>query len=178
MRRKLPTHLRFVTETPEGGNSDGGVEEEKAVDPVKAEDQPLGDAGLKALQAERERANKAEKAARDAQAALAAERDAAKAVQAQVDAAKAETDAAKAQALRYEVAIAEGLPATLAGRLLGATREELVADAKALKDSMITPSTFIPAVDPTQGMDRGGHSGGTVESGRERFRKQKNTSGR
>ncbi|HHV20808.1 MAG TPA: DUF4355 domain-containing protein [Propionibacterium sp.] len=47
---------------------------------------------------------------------------------------KAEAELAKAQAaaLRAEVAAAKGLPAELAARLTGATREELEADADAL----------------------------------------------
>ena len=46
--------------------------------------------------------------------------------------AKAEADIARLEALRLQVATEKGLPAPLAGRLNGATKEELEADAASL----------------------------------------------
>lgn len=94
---------------------------------------PLGDAGKKALDAER-------KARRDAERQLAAANQQLQQIadQGKTDLELATERAAKAEQqlavlqhnqLRMEVATAKGLPASAAMRLQGATREELEADA-------------------------------------------------
>lgn len=104
--------------------------------PVQPGEGQLGDAGKKALDAER-------RAKRDAERQLAAANQRLKEIEDQGKtelqlaterASKAEQQLAAAQAsqLRLEVAAAKGLPANLAGRLQGATREELEADADTL----------------------------------------------
>lgn len=55
-------------------------------------------------------------------------------------AAQKQAEEANLRALRYEVGVAAGLPAEAIGRLQGATKEELAADAEALK-KLVTPGT-------------------------------------
>lgn len=167
-QRKLPFWLRFIETPSEGGSGDTDNKDDKNppgddnTPPPSDDEEPLGPAGLKALQAERAARADAEKAARDAQTALAAEKAAhAKAVQ--------QIEAAKVESLKLQVAIAEGIPTSLASRLVGATQEELSADAKQIKESL--KPGFVAPIDPSQGQDRGGDGGGSVEAGRELFQR-------
>lgn len=96
----------------------------------------LGDAGKRALEAER-------KARRDAEAKLKELEPLATKAKELEDAAKSETqkltedrdghktraDKAELDAMRYRVALDKGLTATQAKRLVGSTEEELAADA-------------------------------------------------
>lgn len=123
------------------------------VDPP-VDDAALGDAGKRALTAEREarRAAEAETAALRKQiedATKTAEQRAAD----DLRAAQAEAAANGARALRYEVAAETGLPLALASRLTGSTREELAADAETLKTLIPVGATppRTPAPDPSQG---------------------------
>lgn len=61
-----------------------------------------------------------------------------------VDAAKREAEAAKAEALRFKIALAEGLPVDLAERLRGNDEDELREDAARLKAWV---KTSAPAAD-------------------------------
>jgi hypothetical protein len=115
------------------------------------DDQQLGDAGIKALQAERARAAKAEADLKALQQEIAdsqksAEQKAADALAA----ANAQAAEAAARALRYEVAAEKGLDLALAARLTGSSREELAADADALM-SLIpkAPEAPTPPTGPT-----------------------------
>lgn len=132
----------------------------------QAPDDSLGDAGKKALAAERDARKQAEQVARQ----LKADLDAA---QAKITDADARADAARQAAelvrARYEVAAERGLPIGIAQRLVGNTREELEADADSLK-AQIAPA-FIPPSDPTQGRDRGGNAGGSIDSGRSLYQR-------
>ena len=108
--------------------------------PPAATDEPLGEPGLKALQAERDARSKAEAEA----AALRKQiEDATKtAEQKMADDLKSAQDLASTnavRAMRYEVAAEKGLDLKLATRLAGSTKEELEADADVLK-------ALIPAV--------------------------------
>lgn len=134
-----------------------------------ADDKPLGPAGQKALETEREARKALEKemaALRplvkfaEALGADAAAKGAKSDVQALADefnSFKARAAEAELRALRFEVAGEKGLTHQQAERLRGATREELAADADALKELFpAAPGpTGTPAPDPTQGA-RGG----------------------
>lgn len=96
----------------------------------------LGDAGKRALAAERKRADDAEKARKALQDQIdqieaAKLSDLEKAQKAATDAA---TTAAQAQqeTLRLRVAMAKGIPASLVDRLRGTTEDEITADADEL----------------------------------------------
>jgi hypothetical protein len=113
-----------------------------------AEGEPLGEGGIKALQAERARAEAAEarvkefeKSQQDAERAKlsADERAKLEHTEANERATKAEQKLA-----RLEVAIDKKLPAELAARLVGSTREELAADADALLALVSTLSGQAP----------------------------------
>ncbi|MGW5426876.1 hypothetical protein ACWET9_06565 [Streptomyces sp. NPDC004059] len=103
----------------------------------------LGEAGQKALAAERKRAAAAERAAKSQQKQLEEltrqlqefqDRDkteAQKLAEAK-SAAEQRATSAEQQLLRFKVAAAKNLPANLASRLQGATEEEMAADADSL----------------------------------------------
>lgn len=129
----------------------------------------LGDAGKRALAAERKRADDAEKA----QKALQAQIDQIEAAKlsdlekAQKTAADATATATKAQveAARLRVAMAKGIPVALVDRLRGGTEEEIAADADELLKVVTPPTQGDPARDPaprpdlTQGTGSGGAAG-------------------
>lgn len=103
----------------------------------------LGDAGKKALDAERREKRAAEKRAADLEARLKEfeDRDKTESTRAveRAEAAEKALAAAESRALRLEVASEKGLTPAQAKRLVGETREELEADASELLD------TFKPA---------------------------------
>jgi hypothetical protein len=136
------------------------------------DDKPLGEAGLKALAEERA----ARKALEQQVAALQPLTKLAEALGVQPGGKAGKTDIealteriaaqekrateAEMRAVRLEVAAAKGLTPAQAARLQGATREELDADADALKELFPTApgagnGTGTPAPDPSQGA-RGG----------------------
>lgn len=138
-------------------------------DPPKPDDQPLGAAGLKALQEERD----ARKALEKQLAALAPLQKLADALGTGTPAAggKSEVDLLNERFAQHEKTVAEersarwraevahekGLSPAQAARLAGSTREELLADADSLlalfPTTPATPGT--PRPDPSQGA-RGG----------------------
>lgn len=124
-----------VTETPQGEPAD------------------LGDAGKKAIAAERAAA-KAEKQRADSLAAeLKSIKDAQlsdveRANQAAADSA-AELARLRSENIRNSVALAKGVPADLIEFLTGETEEEVTAKADLLVSRLNTPKT--PKADPSQG---------------------------
>lgn len=117
----------------EGTTSTTGTEQET---PATGENE-LGDAGKRALDAERKARAAAEKRLRDAEAKLKAADDAGKSdlerLQGQVADLTKRAEAAEAKADRFEVAAAKGLSLAQARRLVGGTKEELEADADAMR---------------------------------------------
>lgn len=109
----------------------------------------LGEAGQKALAAERKRAAAAEKTAKSSQKQIEDlsrqlqefqdrdKTDAQKLTDAKTAAEKTAADA-QARLMRYEVAAAKKLPAEWAARLQGSTQEDLEADADALMQALGT----------------------------------------
>lgn len=104
----------------------------------------LGDAGKRALDAERKRANDAEKRLKDALARIQSFEDSQKSESEKLSAAlerakqgasEAEARTAKAERalLAVKAAVKAELPVDAAARLQGETFEELLADAKALR---------------------------------------------
>lgn len=111
-------------------------------------DEPLGDGGKKALDAEREARRQADKALADLRKEIedskkTAEQKASDAL----NAAQRTADENAARALRYEVAAAKGLDLSLAARLSGTTKEELEADADSLME-LIPKATAQPETPP------------------------------
>lgn len=135
-------------EPPAGGSSgegSGGSETPPTptppVTPPADGAEPLGEAGKKALHAERDARKQADKRVADLEAALAAanaEKDAATQT---VQSSQAEVEAAKAEALRYKVAAKFGIntepgeddaPSDAQMFLTGTTEEELTTQAERL----------------------------------------------
>jgi len=140
---------------------------EAATEDAATEDQPstpeLGDAGKKAIQAEREARKAAEKSASELAAKLKAFEDANLSEIERANKA-AEESAAELAALRQEnmrnsVALAKGVPAELIDFLTGSTEEEVSAKADLLLSKLNTPTT--PKPDLSQGA-KGGDKKGTT----------------
>ncbi len=162
-----------------GSGVSGGTELESDIDLVAPEG--TGDAGKQAIDRMKNERNAARKELRDAQAKLVAFEAA---EQAKADADKSEAErrqaaeerAAKAdlRALKVEVAFEKGLTQAQAKRLVGSTREELVADAdEILVDFPVTavkvePKT--PKPDPSQGARQEGVA--TVDAGRSLYERR------
>lgn len=113
-------------------------ESDTTVEAAEATDtDSLGDAGKRALDAERKARATAEKALRDAEARLKAVDDADKSevekLTAQVAELSKTAEAATARADRFEVAAAKGLSLAQARRLVGTTKEELEQDAAEMR---------------------------------------------
>lgn len=113
----------------------------------------LGDAGKKALAAEREARKAAEKSAAELQARLdeieAAKLSELERAQKAAQEAQAQLEALSRQNTRNAVALAKGVPADLVEFLTGDNEEELSAKADVLLSRLNAPTT--PRPDPTQG---------------------------
>jgi hypothetical protein len=120
------------------------------------DDKPLGGSGEKALKAEREARRAAEKELAKYKKAEQDKADADKTEAERRAAAEARAEAAELRALRLEVAAEKGLNPAQAKRLVGATREELEADADEILAAFpVTKPKKSPEPDPSQG-PRGG----------------------
>jgi hypothetical protein len=129
--------------------------DETLTDQSSETDQPspeLGDAGKKALDAERQARRDAEKQAKEFAARLKEIEDRDKSevdkLREQVDALTRERDAASIRMLRTEIAAEKGLTPAQAKRLVGATREELEADAAEILEAF--PSSVGAKPPPTE----------------------------
>lgn len=154
------------------GDTSGGEPGEKAPE-QGGDDEQLGEGGKKALQAERD-ARAAEKKRADAAEARLQELDDAKLsdqqrLEKERDEARSMADTATAKAARYEAAEAAGIPLSWAKRLTGDTPEELLADAKSIKEQL-PPNA--PKPDPSQG-GSGGRTGNTLADAAEDYRARK-----
>lgn len=100
----------------------------------------LGDAGKRALDAERKARKAAEKRAQDAEAKVKQAEDAEKTEVQRltdlVDELKKRAEEAEAKALRFTIAAAKELSLAQARRLVGSTQEELEADADAMRSEL------------------------------------------
>lgn len=100
----------------------------------------LGDAGKRALDAERKARRDAEKRAQAAEAKVKEAEDAEKTeverLQGQVTDLTKRAEASEAKATRFEVAAAKGLSLAQARRLVGSTKEELEADADEMRTEL------------------------------------------
>lgn len=123
----------------------------------------LGDAGKKALDAERREKRAAEKRAADLEARLKEfeDRDKTESTRAieRAEAAEKAAAAAEARALRLEVAAEKGLTPAQAKRLVGESREELEADASELLETFKPASDESPDEGVTDSLDLGIRSG-------------------
>ena len=196
---------RMGADTDEPGSSDDAAAEKRHDDTNDRSDgddrdgDRLGDAGKRALDAERRRARAAEREAREAAARAAeletkiaeykrAEMDDQERIAAERDdwRKKYEEQAAQLAAreldlLRRDVAAEKGLPAGMARRLSGTTREELEEDADELAALVakpaadVTPTARVPKPDPSQGATGSGSRASTVTAAMERYMASRGT---
>lgn len=161
---------------PEGAGNGGADTPPNPTDTTpsadKDPDKPLGEGGLKALQAERDARAEAERKAAELEARVRQFEDAHKTAEEKAAERLAELERAAtenaAKALRYEVAEKAGLPLSAAGRLQGSNLDELVEDAKALKELLGATMNRGPAPDPNMRRQSSNHSA-SVEAGRARY---------
>lgn len=113
----------------------------------------LGDAGRRAIAAERTARADAERQLRDVQMQLAAAQATQAQLEQQTQTLTSERDAAGRESLRYRVGLERGLPPALVGRLQGDDEAALTADADALLALIPAqpPSSTTPRPDPSQG---------------------------
>lgn len=129
------------------------TEETPVIEPVETD---LGDAGQKAIKAERARADKAEKELK----ALRLESETrANAELSELERFKKENDelrnsktASELQSIRLQVALEKGIPANLASRLQGSDYDEIAADADSLSELVTSKPNGQPRVDHSQGV--------------------------
>lgn len=126
----------------------------------------LGDAGKKALDEERKARRESERQLKALEAQLKELTDKDKS---EVDRLREEVaqltkdrDAEASKALRHEVAMAKGLSAAQAKRLVGATKEELEADADEILEAFPTPTGGTPAPPSSKPSDLKGGTDPTV----------------
>lgn len=115
----------------------------------------LGEAGRRAIAAERARADAAERDLRAARTELATAQGRITEHETTIAALTTERDASSGEALRYRIALDRGLPTALAGRLQGDDEAALTADADALL-ALMPPAAPpagppVPRADPSQG---------------------------
>ncbi|HLT11822.1 MAG TPA: hypothetical protein VK028_13635 [Micromonosporaceae bacterium] len=172
----------IVPGTEDGGN--GGTTDtpptpnDTKMPADKDPDKPLGEGGLKALQAERDARAEAERKAAELEARVRQFEDANKTTEEKAAERLAELERAAtenaAKALRYEAAAKAELPLSAAGRLQGSTLDELVEDAKALKELLGATTHRGPAPDPNLRRQSSNHSA-SVEAGRARYAERHGT---
>jgi hypothetical protein len=162
--------IRFAVGDP--ADPGAGAPEPK---PDDKPDEQLGDNGQKALKAERARATAAERKVAELEAEAQRRADA---ELSELDRLKKEnqqlterTTKAERDALRVLVASDKKLPAVLAARLNGTTKEELEEDADALLAAFGGVPPKSPAPDPSAG-PKNDPVGGTVEAGSNAYREK------
>jgi hypothetical protein len=194
-RKPWMAHLgipALLPDDPNGPDATSGGGGQPVPDPAPQPAPDLGDPGKKALAEERAAKKAAEKRATEAEARLK-ERDEADLSEQQRAVKRAEeaeqrANAAESRALRLEVVTETGLPAAMAGRLQGATKDELLADAESLKALLAPNGTSgdggtpppanganrLPRPDPSQGGGKPS-DGKSIQAGADLFaeRKQK-----
>ncbi len=119
---------------------DTEVDETKGKDDTDATSEELGDGGKRALEAERKARRAAEARAKELEAKVKEAEDAEKTeverLTGQVAELTKQAEAAQAKADRFEVAAAKGLTLAQARRLVGSNKDELEADADAMRDEL------------------------------------------
>ena len=121
-------------EPPATGDAKAIPDVPKPAPPTPKGDEKLGDAGYSALVKERENVANLKRELAEAKQSIEDSKKSAEQLAADALAkAQAELAASQARVARYDVAAELGIDIKLAGRLVGATREELLADGEELK---------------------------------------------
>jgi hypothetical protein len=124
-------------------------------DETPAEEVELGDAGKKAIAAERKRADALDKELKalrlEAETRANAELSELERFKKENAELQKQQETASLEALRLRVALEKGLPANLAARLQGSDYDELAADADSLSELIPGKPNGLVRVDPSQG---------------------------
>lgn len=150
-------------------------EPDPGTDPGKGDHDQLGDAGKRALNAERDARQKAEKDANDLRARIKQLEDAdlseKEKTEKERDEYRTTSESSRALLDRYEAAEEAGLPLSWAKRLTGSTKDEILADAKSVKAELDAQGkrSGNPRPDPSQGQGGGDKTSGSVAAGRDLF---------
>lgn len=142
--RGLPVFVWSVDGGGDGGEPPAPPDDAAGTGGSSGDPADLGDAGKRAIAAERAARTEAEKRATAAE--TEAERQAR-----ELDDAKKNAEQAAGLVARYEAAETAGLPLSMAKRLIGATPEELAADAAQLAQTLAAQPSGTPRADPSQG---------------------------
>ena len=152
-------HLACIEEPPGepgGGSTPANTAAAAPSERQQGDPAELGEAGRKALAAERKRADDAEKAQKALQAQLDKAADASltetQRLQKQLEELTSQYQASQLEATRNRVIAAEQIPSSLAGFVSGDDEAAMVASAQALKTALAEaskPGTPVP--DPSQG---------------------------
>lgn len=154
--------IRPVDAPGEPGGADDANDAANPPEESGGDDEKLGENGLKALRAERENVKQLKAQLAEANGRIKEFEDRDKSESDKQAEKLADTqrqlDAATLKATQYEVAASKGIPLTAAGRLRGASREEMEADADDLlklinagKPGSGTLNPNPPKDDPSQG---------------------------
>lgn len=129
---------------------------EPVVETEKPAEGELGDAGKRAIAAERKRAEIAEKSLKALQDELqkreTAELTELERFKRENDELRNTNSTTSMEATRYKVALEKGIPADLAPRLQGSNYDELAADADTLVSLIPATGKPVPRSDPSQGV--------------------------
>ena len=153
--RGLPVFVWSVTDPGAGGDPPAPPDDAAGTGGSSGDPADLGDAGKRAIAAERAARTEAEKRATAAEAEVEKYRKAneteAERQARELDDAKKNAEQAAGLVARYEAAETAGLPLSMAKRLIGATPEELAADAAQLAQTLAAQPSGTPREDPSQG---------------------------
>jgi hypothetical protein len=149
---------------------DDETKNEEVKDDTGATSGELGDAGKRALDAERKARRIAEKRAQDAEAKVKEAEDADKTeverLTGQVATLTKQAEAAQAKADRFEIAAAKGLSLAQARRLVGSTKEELEQDADEMRAELgLDKSDDEKSDDEKKDEDKGGRPSEKLKPG-------------
>ena len=153
--RGLPVFVWSVDGGGDGGEPPAPPDDAAGTGGSSGDPADLGDAGKRALHAERTARAEAERRAAAAEAEVekyrkATETEAERQAR-ELDDAKKNAEQAAGLVARYEAAETAGLPLSMAKRLIGATPEELAADAAQLAQTLAAQPSGTPRADPSQG---------------------------
>lgn len=136
----------------DSGSNGGNADDAGAKDDTGNAGEPLGEGGIKALQAERDARKQAEKERDDLLKQIDDSKKTAEQKAADdLKAARDESASNALKALKYEVAAEKEIPLRFASRLTGTSKEELLADADQLKEFVADAKPTTPRPNPLQG---------------------------
>jgi TolA-binding protein len=145
--------MTMTTPTPQNQQPPAAAGPDGTTQTPEGDPQDLGEAGRRALQAERAARAEAERQLREAQTELATARTRIGELETSEGTLTTQISDLTRESLRYRVGVEQGLRPELVSRLQGDDEAALTADAQALLSIMgpATPASSTPRPDPSQG---------------------------